>query len=345
MQIAGMIGAGIGAGVVLLIAVLWALDRLMPARTAAWGLALERRRAGLSLRETLLPHPRLGREAVPYLEGGPTRMAGSTAPAADGDAALPLVLLHGFSADKDNFLRVAGHLTPHTRVLIPDLAGFGDALRDPQASHTMVEQVARLLRWLDALGLQRVHLGGSSMGGFIAGQMAAMHPERVASLWLINAAGTVAASGSPLLQRYAATGEVPLLVRRPEDYRQLLAVAMHRAPFMPYGVRHVLAQRAAADYPLHQAIMRDLAENSPALDVQFRRIDTPTLITWGDADGILHNDAMAAQTALFHPATLDRLPGIGHLPMLECPARAAQGYLAFRRTVPRAGLADQALAA
>ena len=75
---------------------------------------------------------------MPYLEGG------------QGE---PLVLIHGFSADKDNFTRVARFLTPHYRVICPDLPGFGDATRDPSARHGIADQVTRLKAFLGALGI------------------------------------------------------------------------------------------------------------------------------------------------------------------------------------------------
>jgi pimeloyl-ACP methyl ester carboxylesterase len=303
--------AVLGGLALLLGVVLQGLNRLVPATAARWGLALERLRSGLSQRSIVIDG-----QTVPYLEGG------------RGE---PLLLLHGFGADKDNFTFVARMLTPHYRVLIPDLAGFGEAMRDPQADYRMADQVQRMTRLLDALKITRVHLGGSSMGGFIAGLLAATAPDRVASLWLLNAAGTQAAHHSPLFERYLATGENPLLVQREADYEALLAAAVHRRPFMPFCVVHQLARRAVADFALHSKIMRQLAVESPTLDQQFTAIATPTLISWGECDGILAAAGAEAQHRLFIASTLVRVPGIGHLPMMEAPRRVAKDYLAFRR--------------
>jgi triacylglycerol lipase len=299
------------AGLTAAFVALAALNRLAPASAMRWALGLERWRAGLQLRSIVVDGQR-----VPYLEGG------------QGE---PLLLLHGFAADKDNFVLVARHLGPHFRLIIPDLAGFGEAGRDPAARYRMSDQADRMWRLMDALGIARVHLGGSSMGGFIAGQMAGSRAERVASLWLINAAGTTAAHASALLLRYQDTGDVPLLVRRVEDYPALLAVSAYRRPYLPWCVNHELALRAVADVELHSQIMREMAFESPALEVTFARISPPTLITWGQEDAILAPAGAAAQQALCSHAQLLRLPGIGHLPMIEDPPLAAAGYLAFRQ--------------
>ncbi len=160
------------AGVALLLAGLTAFDYFAPYTSARMGLALEQRRAGLEEATARIP----GFE-MPYLHGG---------------AGEPLLLVHGFGADKNNFTRVARLLTPHYRVVIPDLPGFGEASKPADASYAIADQVERLRQFAQGLGLKRVHLGGSSMGGFIATLWAAKYPHEVASLWLLAPGGTAA---------------------------------------------------------------------------------------------------------------------------------------------------------
>ena len=291
------------------------LDRLLPATAARWGLALERWRSGLHLETATLPG-----FTMPYLEGG------------TGE---PLLLIHGFAGDKDNFTRMARFLTPHYRVICPDLPGFGDASRDPQVSYSMVAQAERLVALMDSLGLQRVHLGGNSMGGFIAAQLAALHPERVASLWLLDAAGTAAAHGSDIFMHYQTTGEMPLLVRTEPDFARLIQATTHKAPFLPYSVKVTLARRAMADLALHRGILQQLA-GAPLLEDQFSTLDTPALIVWGAEDRILNPAGAQALRALLPQSTVVLMPGIGHLPMLEAPRRTAQDYLQYRQALATA---------
>ena len=123
-------------------------DRLLPYQMTRLALGLERLLSGLRLKEATV-----GGIVMPYLEGGHGQ---------------PLLLIHGFAGDKDNFTRVARHLVAHYHVIIPDLPGFGDAGRDPNGQYSIVDQVARLKTLLQQLGIQKVDLGGNSMGGFIA---------------------------------------------------------------------------------------------------------------------------------------------------------------------------------
>lgn len=278
-------------------------NRLMPAHAAHAGVWLERKRAGLTLK----------RSALPYLEGG--------------KGAEVLVLVHGFGGDKDNFTRLAASLTPHYRVIIPDLPGFGEAARDAHARHDMSTQVENLRSFLAGIGVQRFHLGGNSMGGFIASEYAARYPTQVASLWLLDPAGTDAALDLPVFHTYQATGAMPLLVREPKDMDGLLEHCMSRRPFFPYCVKHQLAQRAVADYPLHVQIMRELV-GSPRLTGP---IDTPALIVWGTQDRILNPKGAAAMQALMPRSEVIMMDGIGHLPMLEAPRRTAQDFLHFQQ--------------
>src|SRR5262245_61750650 len=112
----------------------------------------------------------VGGHRIVYLVGG------------SGD---PVVLLHGFAADKSNWVRVAADLTPHFRVVAPDLPGFGESTRDPSSRYAVPDQVVRVHEFVQALGLHDVCVGGNSMGGAIAGAYAARYPQEVKCLWLL----------------------------------------------------------------------------------------------------------------------------------------------------------------
>jgi len=101
----------------------------------------------------------------------------------------PLILMPGLTANAHAFdgLIKAG-LSPALRVLALDLRGRG--LSDkPDSGYGMAEHAADVLGLLDALGLEQVVLGGHSFGGMLSLYMAAQHPERVARLVVIDAAG------------------------------------------------------------------------------------------------------------------------------------------------------------
>jgi pimeloyl-ACP methyl ester carboxylesterase len=302
----GFVYVLLAAGAALILA-----SRLAPERMTRLALSAERRRGSLRARQA-----RVDGVDMPYLEGGRGEV---------------LLLVHGFGGDKDNFTRIARFLTPHYRVLVPDLPGFGDASRDPEANYSMAGQAARLHRFLAQLGIDRAHVGGNSMGGFIAAQLAATQPQAVASLWLLDAAGTEAAYDTALLKRYLKTGETPLLVRSVEQYDALVAVATHKAPLMPRFVRTALGRRAVADFALHSRIMQQMTA-SPLLETQYRELQTPALIVWGAQDQLLNPEGAGALAQLFPNSRVRIMDGIGHMPMVEAPRQTAQDYVEFRRS-------------
>ena len=293
-------------GAVLLLAI---FVQLQPHVATRWALALERKRNGLTLKSQTASG-----FTMPYLEGG------------HGDV---LVLIHGFAGDKDNFTRLAGHLVSHFRVIVPDLPGFGDATRDPAASYRMEDQVARLHVFIRALGIERMVLGGNSMGGFIASEYAARHPQQVRAVWLLDAAGTEAAHNTPMLQEYLASGEFPLLIRDLSGADRLIRATMSRPPYFPGFLKRVLAQRGIQDYALHSEILKDLAINSPMLESQYKDLPTPALIVWGAEDRLLNPAAVQTQRAVFPASQCIVMAGIGHVPMLEAPQKTARDFLQF----------------
>src|SRR3546814_60642 len=137
----------------LLVAPLIALALLyfvFPGSLVALGRWLLRRRGGTVQKSVTVE----GR-AWPYLEGG--------------DPAKPtLLLVHGFSGDKDNWSFLAPYMTRDYRIIAPDLPGFGENERNPDLAYDIAAQTARLKAFADALGLERPHIAGTSMGGLIA---------------------------------------------------------------------------------------------------------------------------------------------------------------------------------
>jgi pimeloyl-ACP methyl ester carboxylesterase len=100
----------------------------------------------------------------------------------------PLVLLHGLSANAHEFGGIiAAGLAPEFRVVAPDLRGRGRSER-PATGYRMADHARDVLALLDALGLERVVLGGHSFGAYLTIYIAAHHPERVSKVIVIDAA-------------------------------------------------------------------------------------------------------------------------------------------------------------
>jgi pimeloyl-ACP methyl ester carboxylesterase len=278
--------------------------------------AMERSRAGLVRKELLLAD---GTRIV-YLEGG---------------TGAPLVLVHGFGADKDNFTRVSRWLVPHYRVIVPDLVGFGESAHLPDVDYRYAAQAQRLHAFVEALGLSRVDLGGNSMGGGIAMSFAAQHPREVASLWLIDAAGIAEAPPSELVRIITSTGTNPLMISKESDFPAFLKFVMVDPPWIPASVMDVLARERIANQDLERKVFQQIATDSVSGAVE--GLQTPTLIVWGAEDRALSPGTVPVLQALLPNAQAIVMPHVGHAPMIERPKEAAEDYVRFReRQAPAA---------
>jgi pimeloyl-ACP methyl ester carboxylesterase len=270
---------------------------------------MQRAQAGLDRKEIQLA----GNLHYVYLEGG------------KGE---PLMLLHGFGADKDNFTPVAAYLTTRYRVIIPDHIGFGESSHPVDADYSPPEQARRLRAFAHALGVTSFHMGGSSMGGHIAMTYAALYPEEVKSLWLLDPAGVWSAPKSDALTTMETTGQNPLLIRKEEDLVTLFQLAMSSPPYIPRPILNMLARQRIKNYELEQRIFKEMVTDS--VEQRITGLPTPALIVWGSEDRLLNVETSKILNKLMPRSQVIVMQNIGHLPMIENPKQSAQDYLRFR---------------
>jgi pimeloyl-ACP methyl ester carboxylesterase len=97
------------------------------------------------------------------------------------------VLVHGFTGSRDDFREQLAPLSELGRTIALDQRGHGGSTNSGRAEHYTVDQLVQdLAGALDALGLPRVDLLGHSLGGVVALHFTLRHPERVASLVLMD---------------------------------------------------------------------------------------------------------------------------------------------------------------
>jgi pimeloyl-ACP methyl ester carboxylesterase len=277
-------------------------------------LAARRRRSGLARKEIEIP----GGLRYAYLEGG------------HGE---PLVLLHGFGANKDNFTPVARYLTPNYRVIAPDHIGFGESSHPQDADYATPAQAARLRAFVRALGLTRFHLGGSSMGGQISLTYSALYPAEVISLWLLDSGGVWSAPKSERQKIVEAGGCNPLMARTEQEFAQIPAFVMSKPPHYPRFMLNVMAQERIKNFDLEQRIYSE--DVAYQMEPHIAGLETSTLIVWGREDRS-HNVAAAEILHKLLPnSEVIIIPDAGHLPMIEQPERCAGDYLMFRQSLVR----------
>ncbi|MBS0255603.1 MAG: alpha/beta fold hydrolase [Proteobacteria bacterium] len=301
-----VLGALIGA---LLLAYM-----LAPAMLLGGLYALARRKAGLARKLA-----RFDGAEWPYLEGG-------------NPAGPPLMMVHGFGGDKDNWTMYAPWLTARYRLICPDLPAFGEAPADPTRDHSGVAQAEWLARFMTALGVERAHVGGNSMGGYIALLFTLAHPARVTSLTLVNNAGALGAHPSELQVMVEANPAAsPLVPRDLADTRRLMDFVVARPRPMPAGFLKVFLARFQARAGLLDSVFARLVDdmlNHP-LNARLGEVTAPTLIIWGRHDRLIDVSCAEAQHQGIAGSELVVFDDLGHVPMIEAPRRMAMAQLDF----------------
>ncbi|CAN7347889.1 alpha/beta fold hydrolase [Terrabacter sp. LjRoot27] len=121
----------------------------------------------------------------------------------DGD---PLLLLAGLGGTAHVFAELAPHLSDRFRVLALTRRGHGLSDR-VEGGHALADAAEDARRLLDALGIERAHVAGHSMGGGEVSALAARHPGRVASIVYLDGAYDWADSPTPEWPEEAASPE------------------------------------------------------------------------------------------------------------------------------------------
>jgi pimeloyl-ACP methyl ester carboxylesterase len=254
---------------------------------------------------------------------------------AEGEARLAVVCLHGLTRNSRDFEAVAPWIAAlGRRVLAPDVRGRGRSARasDP-SSYQPAFYAADLLALLDALGIARVLLVGTSMGGLIAMTLAAMAPERLAGAVLNDVGPELAPAGIARIAGYA--GQVPDVA----DWTAAAAYVrqLNSAVFPDYGeadwaafARRVFTQeggRLRLDYdPAIAPPTPQPGAAPPDLWPFFERLaenGRPLLLVRGAASDLLTAETAAAMRARAPAMGYAEVPRVGHAPMLTEPEAQA----------------------
>ncbi len=207
----------------------------------------------------------------------------------------PVVLVHGLSGSSRWWRRNIGALTPHRRVYVVDLIGFG-ASRRARQRFALAEASSYLMRWLDQLELERVSLDGHSMGCLIAAELAADAPERVDRLVLVDPAA------------------LPLDARRLRHALSLLRELRYLSPsFLPVLIADALRAGPLTLWRAATALM--LVDLRPKL----AQIRAPTLVIWGEHDALVPLSFAQQLAQYLRYEELVVIKGAGHVPMWDRP--------------------------
>ncbi|MGM0402266.1 MAG: alpha/beta fold hydrolase [Thermodesulfobacteriota bacterium] len=233
-----------------------------------------------------------------------------------------LVLVHGFGASKEIWLRFSQQVKNDFHIIAVDLPGHGESAKPMEMDYCIPNQVSYLRAFLDEMDIDRLHLAGNSMGGAVTALYAARYPDQIASITLFNPGGVYEYESE--LSRHLARGENPLIVENASDFSYLLDFSMEKKPFLIWPITSVMAERAVANRPINEKMYRDIRRDAyKDFGEVLAAIQAPALIVWGRQDRLIHFKNGRVFDEKIPDSRLVILDEIGHAPMIETPKVSA----------------------
>jgi pimeloyl-ACP methyl ester carboxylesterase len=235
-----------------------------------------------------------------------------------GGSGAPLLFLHG-AGGIAGWMPWMDQLAATYDLIVPDHPGWGRSDM-PEWFDNVHDLAYFYLDFLAALGLTKVHLAGSSIGGWIACEIAIRNTARLATMTLIDPAGLRVAG----VQRFDIFLASPEALTRAAYYDQTLAERLLETPPAGDEIDVFLRNRYATARVGWQPRLYD-----PHLAKWLHRIDIPTLVVWGENDRIFPVAMQAEFVRLIPGAQAATIPHCGHLPHVECTDAFVEHFTRF----------------
>jgi 3-oxoadipate enol-lactonase len=227
----------------------------------------------------------------------------------------PMLLVHGFPLDHTIWQPVVPLLSPHARLILPDLRGHGRSPA-PDGVYDMRVIADDLLSLLDSLEIERVTLVGHSMGGYAALAFARAYPNRLAGLGFVAshaAADNLEQRANRLkLARKVARVGVNFLAKD-------MAAKLTCKPDLVEPLRELMSKT-----PKEGVIgaLKGMAERPDSTEY-LHSIVVPTVVVAGAKDPIIPLERAQMMVQLLGRAWLVEIPAAAHMPMMESPEAVA----------------------
>jgi pimeloyl-ACP methyl ester carboxylesterase len=250
----------------------------------------------------------------------------------DGNGA-PLLYLHGFAdvhSVKESWMPFHQQLAKRVRIIAPAHPGCSQTDENKDVE-TIEDVVFHYLEVLDALELTQFDLVGSCVGGWIAAELAARHPEKIRKLVLIGAAG--------LFVQGALIGDVFMMAQpeRGSSYASLREMLFAGAE-QPRALELFPDGMGEIEDELRRYQMLRLGSRigfkppyfyNHSLGNRLHRIGSPALVIWGEKDNMVPSSHGETYAKLIPNAKLQVIPGAGHSAHVEKPDETAKLVMDF----------------
>ena len=245
----------------------------------------------------------------------------------------PLLLLHGLLGYSFSWRFAMPILAQQATVYAVDMPGAGFSERPADLDCCLKASAERLLRFLDAAGLESCDLLGTSQGGAVAMMAAAIDPRRVRRLILVNPVNPWSVRGKWRANFLSSRPITPLFLRLAPHLTMIHDFILRRLFGDPRRIRPGTLDGYSAPFALPGAFINTLAvlrswnRDLRQLERMLPRMNhIPTLMVWGSVDKAVRPESAYELLKHFQNCRLVMLKGVGHLPYEEMPEE-------FNRTV------------
>jgi pimeloyl-ACP methyl ester carboxylesterase len=230
--------------------------------------------------------------------------------------------MHGFTDSWFSWTPVLERLPAGVRAIVPTQRGHGDSDR-PVCCYRVGDFARDAVALLDALGIERAHVVGHSMGGIIAQRIALDSPERVDRLVIIGSAESA---------RNDVVIEFNDVVQQLEDpidpaFIRDFQISTTAVPLPPAFLDGVVAESGKLPARIWRDVLRGLVD--PAEPSDASGIRAPTLVVWGAKDAFFPRSGQDSLVRVISGSRLVVYPDAAHSPNWEIPDRLVAELVAF----------------
>src|SRR6266480_2984809 len=221
----------------------------------------------------------------------------------------PMLILHG-GGGPQTVAGIASALSSRAYVLTPVHPGFAGEPR-PQWFDSIGDLALTYLDLLERLDLRDVMVVGSSIGGWIAAELAVRDTTRLSSIVLVDAVG-IQVEGHTIANVFSLTPD------------ELLALSFHNPAAFRIDPTTLSPEQVAVTAANFQALKvydQGQGMGDPKLRRRLARVRIPALVVWGESDGVADPDYGRAYAQSLPHARFELIPEAGHLPQIEQPER------------------------